>query len=109
MHGPFGGAFLIPRPLAVVGYFAEAAQRNPRYAEAWFGVGFCNGWLGRYAYVVAALQQAIHLKPDDAGAHYGLGRAYLLLGDRVSALEQYKILQTLDQNLADALFRVIHQ
>ena len=119
-------------------YFEEAVQSTPRYAEAWFKVGVCNGELGRWheavtavqqairlkpdaaeayfvlgsAYgelgrwqeAVAALQQAIHLKPNDAEAHLNLGVAYLILGDRDSALEEYKILKTLDQNLANDLF-----
>src|SRR5207247_6185416 len=29
-------------------YFEEAVQRTPRYAEAWFKVGVCNGELGRW-------------------------------------------------------------
>src|SRR5438067_904109 len=85
-------------------YFEEAVQRTPRYAEAWFKVGVCNGELGRWHEAVAAVQQAIHLKPNDAEAHLNLGAAYLILGDRDSALEEYKILKTLDQNLANDLF-----
>src|SRR5437763_543547 len=85
-------------------YFDEAVQRTPRYAEAWFKVGVCNGELGRWHEAVTAVQQAIRLKPNDAEAHLNLGVAYLILGDRDSALEEYQILKTLDQNLANDLF-----
>src|SRR3989442_1464954 len=72
-------------------YFEEAVQRTPRYAEAWFKVGVCNGELGRWHEAVTAVQQAIHLKPDDAEAYYNLGVAYGHLGHwraAVAALQQ---------------------
>ena len=56
-----------------------------------------------------AFKQAIQLQPDLALAHFGLGESYLLLGDKSSALEEYKILKTLDQNLANELFNLIYK
>lgn len=57
----------------------------------------------------SAYKQAIRLKPDDARAHMGLGTFYLILGDRGAALEEYKILQTLDKERANALFNLIYK
>src|SRR5438874_10025532 len=82
-------------------YFEEAVQRTPRYAEAWFKVGVCNGELGRWHEAVTAVQQAIRLKPDDAEAHFILGTAYLKLGHRHEAVKAHKQLIPLHQNLAD--------
>src|SRR5947207_15870635 len=82
-------------------YFEEAVQRTPRYAEAWFKVGVCNGELGRWHEAVTAVQQAIRLKPDDAEAHFNLGTAYRMLGGRHEALEEYQHVKTLQHNLAE--------
>jgi hypothetical protein len=54
-------------------------------------------------------EMAIRLKPDYLMAHYGLGLAYILSSDRDSALKQFKILKTLNQELADRLFNLIYK
>ncbi|MGQ9746809.1 MAG: trypsin-like peptidase domain-containing protein [Candidatus Caldatribacteriaceae bacterium] len=54
-------------------------------------------------------RQDIDSESDDAEAHYNLGVAYLLLNDRDSALEQYKILKNLDPEMADELFNLIYE
>jgi tetratricopeptide (TPR) repeat protein len=59
------------------------------------------GKLGRYAEEIEAYKQAIRIKPDYAKAHYNLGIVYLILGNKSSALEQYKILKNLDVDLAN--------
>ncbi len=41
-------------------------------------------------------------------AHCNLGITYLAAGDKSSALEEYKILKTLDAKLANKLFNLIH-
>jgi hypothetical protein len=48
------------------------------------------------------------LNPDDANAHYGLGSVYFLLDDRGAALEEYRILKNIDQDLAAKLFKDIY-
>jgi Tfp pilus assembly protein PilF len=55
-----------------------------------------------------ALEKAIQIKPKYAQAHYALGLSYLKLGDKNSALKEFRILKTLDQNLADELIRMIN-
>ena len=60
---------------------------------------------------VAAVEhgaQAIRINPDYAEAHYSLGVAYLLIRDRNSALDEYKILEKLDIDLANKLFDLIY-
>ena len=46
---------------------------------------------------------------DDAKAHDNLGYAYVLSNDRDSALEQYKILKSINTELANRLFNLINQ
>jgi len=39
--------------------------------------------------------------------HHNLGNAYLQIGDNASAMEEYKILKTLNTQMADKLFYTI--
>ena len=54
-------------------------------------------------------KQAIRIDPDDVDAHYNLGLVYVLLNDRGSALEQYKILNSFDSELTNELFNSIYK
>jgi tetratricopeptide (TPR) repeat protein len=90
-------------------YFEKAVIKDPKYAEAYFVIGYCNDKLGRYNEAIEAYKQAIRIRPDYAKAHYGLGLIYLILGDRGSALEEYKILKNLDKELANKLFNLIYK
>lgn len=78
-------------------------------AEYWFVIGYYFVDLGMYKEAIEAYKQAIRIKPDYARAHYGLGFVYLVVGDRGSALNQYKILKELDTNLANELFNMIYK
>jgi hypothetical protein len=51
----------------------------------------------------------IRIKLDDVKAFCGIGLAYLSVGDKGSALEQYKILKTLDVEMGNKLFSLISQ
>lgn len=57
---------------------------------------------------VASFRQAIQLKPDFGKAYYNLGRSLLAMGNRDGALEQYNILQNLDQDWAERLNNLIN-
>ena len=50
-----------------------------------------------------SFRQAIRLKPDFAKAYYNLGKCLLTMGNRDGALEQYNILQNIDQDWAEKL------
>jgi len=72
-------------------------------------LGVTYGGLGRYQDAIEAYKQAIRIKPDDAEAHCNLGSAYFSTGDKGSALEEYKILKTLDAEQANKLFNLINK
>jgi tetratricopeptide (TPR) repeat protein len=72
-------------------------------------MGLTYGTLGRYQEAIEAFKKAISLKPDDANAHFGLGLSYLSIGNRGSALDEYKILKSLDEKMADELFDRIYR
>ena len=89
--------------------YKQAIRIKPDFTQAHNNLGTAYGRLKRYTEAIAAFKQAIHIKPDHASAHCGLGLAYVMVGDRGSALEQYKILKSLDKELANMLFNLIYE
>jgi Flp pilus assembly protein TadD len=87
----------------------QAIRIKPDDAEAHNNLGIAYGTLGRWQEAIEAHKQAIRIKPDDAVAHCNLGITYLMADDKDSALEEYKILKTLDAELANKLFNLIHK
>ncbi len=75
---------------------------------AYFQIGYCYSYLKNHTKALEAFKQAIHIDPDNANAHGGLGHVYFLIGDRNSALNEYKILNELDIDLANKLFDFIY-
>ncbi|MBI4687935.1 MAG: trypsin-like peptidase domain-containing protein [Nitrospirae bacterium] len=75
-------------------------------AEYWFVLGYYYGERGMYKEAVEAFKQAIRIKPDFADAHNNLGVIYLILNDKGSALDEYKILKELNPELANELFNL---
>jgi tetratricopeptide (TPR) repeat protein len=89
-------------------YFKGAVKKDPRYANAYFQIGYCNAQLGRYVEAFDAYKKAIQIKPDFVLAHFFLGLIYLEARDKTHALEEYKILKDLDRDYANGLFRMIY-
>jgi hypothetical protein len=93
-------------------FFKEAVKKDPRYANAYFQIGYCNAQLRHYREALEAYKQAIHIQPDFVFAHFYLGLAYLELNDRDSALKQYDTLKKMgrknvDRDYASDLFNMI--
>ena len=98
-----------------LGSFEEAvnAQKNvirlnPDFAPAYFAMGEALYRLGRETEGANAFREAIRVDPDFAPAHYILGTVMLYKGDRSGALEQFKILKKLDEEMARNLFNRIY-
>jgi len=72
-----------------VGYFENAANKNPRRAEAWVQVGFCKVKQGKNQEAIRAYLQALQLKPEDAEIYNKLGDAYYYAGRLREAIESY--------------------
>jgi tetratricopeptide (TPR) repeat protein len=67
-------------------------------------MGYALHQLSRFAEAVQQYQIAIRQKTDYASAHFNLGMSFLALNNRNAALEQYRILQRIDQARATKLF-----
>jgi hypothetical protein len=88
-------------------FFEGAVKKDPRYAIAYFQIGYCNAQLGRYLDAFEVYKKAIQIKPDFVLAHFFLGLLYLEARDRTHALEEYKILKDLNRDYAKDLLNMI--
>ena len=86
----------------------DVIRIKPDYVEAHIELGFTFYRLGQNDYAIEACKQAIRLDAFHALAHYNLGVIYSDIGDKVAALSQYKVLQSLDDAFADKLFDYIY-
>jgi tetratricopeptide (TPR) repeat protein len=74
---------------SALGYFENAANKNPRRADAWVQVGYCKVKQGKNVEAIRAYQQALHLKPDSAEVHNKLGDAYYYASRLREAIDEY--------------------
>ncbi|MFQ6131888.1 MAG: tetratricopeptide repeat protein [Armatimonadota bacterium] len=89
--------------------YKQAIRIKPDDAEAHFNLGVAYGNLGRWQEEIEAYKQAIRIKPDDAKAHFNLGLAYLIyVNDRGRALDEYRTLKVLNEDLAGKLFDLLY-
>jgi S1-C subfamily serine protease len=72
-----------------LGYFENAANKNPKRAETWVQVGYCRVKQGKAQEAIRAYQQALQLKPMDADIHNKLGDAYYFMGRLREAIDSY--------------------
>jgi S1-C subfamily serine protease len=72
-----------------VGYFENAANKNPKRAEAWVQVGYCKVKQGKIQEAIRAYTQALQLKPADAEIRNKLGDAYYYSGRLREAIDEY--------------------
>jgi tetratricopeptide (TPR) repeat protein len=89
--------------------YKQAIRIKPDDLESHNNLGAAYAKLGRWQEAIDVLKQAIRIKPDDAMAHSNLGITYLAAGDKRLALEEYKILKTLDAQRANKLFGLIQE
>lgn len=90
--------------------YKQAIRIKPDDARAHFYLGLsAYAPLGRRHEAIAAYKQAIRIKPDYPDVHFYLGLAYLIVDDKGSALDEYKVLKELDRDLANKLFNLIYK
>ena len=89
-----------------VGYFENAANKNPKRAEAWVQVGFCKVKQGKVQEAIRAYHQALQLKPNDAEIHNKLGDAYYYAGRLREAIESYTEAAQLRPDWAETFYNL---
>jgi S1-C subfamily serine protease len=91
---------------SALGYFENAANRNPARAESWIQVGYCKVKQGKNDEAIRAYQKAIRLRPASAEAHNKLGDAYYYAGRYVDAIASYKQAARLQPRMAEAYYNL---
>ncbi len=89
-----------------VGYFENAANKNPKRAEAWVQVGYCKVKQGKNEEAIRAYLQALQLKPTDADIHNKLGDAYYYAGRLREAIESYTEAARLRPDCAETFYNL---
>jgi len=89
-----------------VGYFENAANKNPRRAEAWVQVGYCKVKQGKTQEAIRAYLQALQLKPEDPEIHNRLGDAYYYSGRLREAIESYTEAARLRPDWAETFYNL---
>ena len=90
-----------------ISHFTKALQIKPNYAEAHNNLGIALARRGKIQEAIGHHHEALRIKPNLPEAHYSLGLAYLMIGNRDSALEEYRILKTINPDLANTLSQKI--
>ena len=89
-----------------VGYFENAANKNPKRAETWVQVGYCKVKQGKIQEAIRAYQQALQLKPTDAEIHNKLGDAFYYSGRLREAIETYTEAAQLQPDNAETFYNL---
>lgn len=89
--------------------FQEAIKAKPDFAEAYHGAGMAFGAMRRPDLAIENFRQAVRLKPDEPFYHYHLALAYAVAGNKNNAWEEYRMLNSLDPQLADKLKVILNK
>lgn len=84
--------------------FKEVIRLNPNLSDGYFGIGVVCLLESFFEDAIQPIQQAISIDPTNAIYHYVLGCIYIEIGDKSSALDEYRILKELDVEIANDLF-----
>ena len=87
----------------------EAIKTNPNDTTQYSELGDLYSYLEYNEDAITSYQQAIHIEPSIAETHYKLAIVYLKTDNKDSAWEEYKILKSLDEELAKELFDLLKQ
>lgn len=87
--------------------YEEAVKIDPSHEQALFALGVNYAKLEKRSGAMAAFKRVVEINPSHAEAHFSLGVLYEAQGSMSHAWEEYKVLKTLDEELADKLYHII--
>ncbi len=80
---------------------------SPGNPNAYYALGYAYYQKKKYKEAIDAFERTVSLQPNNAFAFKKLGSAYLKIGNKDEALEQHQVLEKLDRQLAEELYREI--
>lgn len=89
--------------------FQKAKELDPTVVETQVMTGNAYLQAGMCVQAIECFRDALQADQAHAQAYFNLGQAYLRVGDTGLAMEQQRILQGLDANLADQLLHLISE
>jgi Tfp pilus assembly protein PilF len=87
--------------------YEKALEQDASQKEALMGMGMSYGNMRKYGEAIVPLKHLVEIEPSNALAHFYLGVSYEAMRSMNMAWEEYKILKTLDKELADKLYHII--
>lgn len=87
--------------------FQQAIRLGSVEPKIYYNLGQSYYSLSRYIEARESYKRAVRVKPDWAEAHYQLAWIYHILGDRNALQSQFKMLQTLDPEMAAKFQKLI--
>ena len=89
--------------------FSESVKLNPTSTEGHYGLGLASFRMHRYRDAANSFKKAISINPNMSKAHYGLALAYEELDEQNQLMEEFRILEKLDKELAKKLIKTFPQ
>jgi Tfp pilus assembly protein PilF len=87
--------------------YEKALEQDASQKEALMGMGMSYGNMRKYGEAIVPLKHLVEIEPSNALAHFYLGVSYEAMRSMNMAWEEYKVLKTLDKELADKLYHII--
>jgi tetratricopeptide (TPR) repeat protein len=88
-------------------HYTEVLRINPNDAQVHYEIGLILTRQGRNQEAVVHLTEVLRIIPNHGEAHLALGMLFLKMKKKELAFTQYKILQTINKNLANTLYQNI--
>lgn len=109
-HVNLGTAYYkLGRYFEAVDTYKRALEIMPDAVVLYNKLGTVYMLLGEHRKAVASFEQALGVDSRNPAAHFNLGMAYFITGNRDAALEEYIILNKLDQERAENLFEILYR
>jgi tetratricopeptide (TPR) repeat protein len=90
-----------------IAHLNEALRINPRDAQGHYQMAAILARQGKTQEAIGHLREAVKIDPNYGEGHFALGMLYLHMGKKDFALERYKILKSINRNLANMLHQNI--
>jgi tetratricopeptide (TPR) repeat protein len=87
--------------------YTAALEADPRHFDALFGAGFSKLKLGEPDEAIRFFVEAVRVEPYNARPHYNLGLVFVSLNNKNAAFEQYRILKSLNGDMATRLLMYV--